>query len=82
MENMGRPVYEEDQIVTMYDLNKFRAQCLFLYNILPWWRSRTRASAKATVVFIDELQDWVARGKPEVMVLPGNYKGNSGGGRG
>jgi hypothetical protein len=74
MEDLGPPVYEADQVITMADLNKFRAQCMLIHHLLPWWRRKAKSSARTTIIFIEELQDWVGRGKPDVMMMPADFR--------
>lgn len=60
-----RPVYEYDQIVTIYDIQAIRNGYIYQYNDMPWHAFSRRLMFRVGVGVCNEILRWVAHGKPE-----------------
>lgn len=59
-----RPVYEADQVVTLYDLMAIRGGYIEQYRRTRMWEFRRRFMLRAAVGVCNELLHWLHHGKP------------------
>jgi len=59
-----RPVFEYDQVLTVYDLLGVRNGYIYQYQHTPWYRFQTRFKFLAGVGACNEMIHWLAHGKP------------------
>lgn len=66
MENQydPRPLYEADQVVTVYDIAGIRNGYAHQYNNTPWFRLKKRFMYRVGIYVCDEMLHWLHHGKP------------------
>jgi hypothetical protein len=64
MEFDPRPVYEGDQVITMYDLIAIRNGYVYQYQESKWYQVVRKFKFRAGVGVINEILHWLSHGKP------------------
>lgn len=59
-----RPVFEADQVITIYDLIAVRNGYIYQFTRTPWFDVRKRLKFQAGVGVCNELLHWLHHGKP------------------
>ena len=59
-----KPVFEQDQVLTFYDLMALRNGYIFQYRRTPWYQFKNRLKFRAGVGVVNEMLHWLAHGKP------------------
>lgn len=59
-----RPVYEADQVVTIYDLMGLRNGYIWQYQHTPWYHFQRRWLFRVGIGVCNEIMHWLAHGKP------------------
>lgn len=71
-----RPVYEADQVLTVYDLIGIRNGYVWKLRHTPWYDAPQRFIYKIAVNVLNEMLHWLAHGKPPGGVkCGGHYEG-------
>lgn len=60
-----RPVFEADQVLTVYDLFGLRNGYIYQYQRTPWYNFRRRLMFQIGVGVVNEMLHWLAHGKPQ-----------------
>ena len=60
-----RPVFEHDQVVTVFDIQAIREGYIHLYQTTPWHAFNRRWMLRVGVGLCNEILHWVAHGKPQ-----------------
>lgn len=63
MEFDTRPLYEEDQVLTVYDMTAVLNGFICQYNELPKWRIIKRREMRVAVEMMYALLAWLNKGK-------------------
>lgn len=71
-----RPVYEADQVLTVYDLIGIRNGYIYQLKRTPPWNEERRYLMKAGVIVCEEMLHWLHHGKPPKGVDPKQCKGD------
>lgn len=59
-----RPIFEADQVLTLYDIMGIRNGYRYQYHNTPWFRFRRRQMFRIGIAVCDEMLHWLAHGKP------------------
>jgi hypothetical protein len=60
-----RPLYDENQVITIYDLNAVRNGYIYRYNSTRWYRLYDRLKYLIGVAVCNELLHWLVHGKAD-----------------
>jgi hypothetical protein len=69
----ARPVFEADQVVTIYDLIGVRNGYIHQYQATPWFRFSRRFQFLVGVGVCNEMLHWLSHGKPYGGVKCGGH---------
>lgn len=59
-----RPVFEADQVLTVYDILAIKNGYWYQYRHTPWYHFTKRYQFRAAVGVCNEMLHWLAHGKP------------------
>lgn len=59
-----RPVFEADQVLTIYDLFGLRNGYIYQYKFTPWYHFKRRLMFRIGIGVVNEMLHWLAHGKP------------------
>lgn len=59
-----RPVFEADQVLTIYDLFGIRNGYIYQYKKMPWFNFRRRYLLRIGIGVCNEMIHWLNHGKP------------------
>lgn len=70
-----RPVYEADQVLTLYDISAIRNGYIYQYQHLPWFELKRKWVLRIGVGVCNEMLHWLAHGKPQNGIKCGGQHG-------
>lgn len=59
-----RPVFEADQVLTLYDIMGIRNGYIHQFQNTPWYKIERRWMLRLGVAVCNEMLHWLAHGKP------------------